>query len=416
MGPMTQDVTKSIVERLCTGNYQEGAKLPTEMEMARAVGSSRMVVNGVMRRLESRGVVRRNKRGGTVLLRPLSDRDVSAVMEREKTVLVVASHEESRKTVYHWNEATLLEIERGLRENRRRMISKELPPKPTRQDLEALLRTAEANEAEALLFFPTGAEMELYLQEADLLMASGRRVCVFDRGTHPPSALPFNVVSLDPFKDGVLVGKWLCQNGYRNLVIPELIDRKKSYWVDERIKGVMAGLRAGGHPIAPDIWRVHSKEVEDIAPGVAKVVAKLAKARPGLVLISLNNTQAAWIIDAARKKGLRVPEDFSVVSFDNNPAYRSYNLTTVAPPVDRVGKVMVELACSNPLSVDANDIVQVRLASTLIERNTCIRPPLVTVGKDGSAPTREPARSGPGPLSRMATRTSIAFSSPIPGP
>lgn len=70
----------------------------------------------------------------------------------------------------------------------------------------------------------------------------------------------------------------------------------------------------------------------------------LAKKRPFTALLAYNDISAVGAIRAFQEAGLRVPEDISVIGFDDIPAaeFNSPSLTTVRQPLRRMGEIAVE--------------------------------------------------------------------------
>jgi LacI family transcriptional regulator len=67
----------------------------------------------------------------------------------------------------------------------------------------------------------------------------------------------------------------------------------------------------------------------------------LARKRPFTALFAYNDISAIGAIWAFREAGLRIPEDISVVGFDDIPAaaFASPGLTTVRQPLERMGQI-----------------------------------------------------------------------------
>ncbi|WP_372430399.1 substrate-binding domain-containing protein, partial [Vibrio alginolyticus] len=57
-----------------------------------------------------------------------------------------------------------------------------------------------------------------------------------------------------------------------------------------------------------------------------------------------NDILAMGVMDGLRQAGAKIPQDFSVMGVDNIPmsAWPSYDLTTIAQPVDKIVKRAVE--------------------------------------------------------------------------
>jgi LacI family transcriptional regulator len=85
---------------------------------------------------------------------------------------------------------------------------------------------------------------------------------------------------------------------------------------------------------------------------------------------------AAGVVEAARVRGLRVPQDVSVVGFDDSEAARllSPPLTTVRQPLCEMGRVALRTA----LRLAAGEELEshhVELATELVVRSSTAEPP-----------------------------------------
>jgi|SRR5579864_568247 len=74
----------------------------------------------------------------------------------------------------------------------------------------------------------------------------------------------------------------------------------------------------------------------------------LEKRKPFTALFAYNDISALGAIHAFKEAGFRVPQDISVVGFDDIPeaAYSSPSLTTVRQPLHKMGEISVELLIS----------------------------------------------------------------------
>jgi LacI family transcriptional regulator, galactose operon repressor len=86
--------------------------------------------------------------------------------------------------------------------------------------------------------------------------------------------------------------------------------------------------------------------VEEFSPELGYPFAKelLARKRPFTALFAYNDISAIGAMRAFQEAGLRVPQDISVVGFDDIPgaAYQYPSLTTVRQPVRRMGEIAAE--------------------------------------------------------------------------
>jgi LacI family transcriptional regulator len=87
-------------------------------------------------------------------------------------------------------------------------------------------------------------------------------------------------------------------------------------------------------------------DADDPTPMLGYPFAKqlLARNKPFTALFAYNDMSAIGAIRALREHGLRVPEDVSVIGFDDIPgaAFYTPSLTTVRQPLNRMGEVAAQ--------------------------------------------------------------------------
>ena len=85
---------------------------------------------------------------------------------------------------------------------------------------------------------------------------------------------------------------------------------------------------------------------------------------------------AVGAIQAARERGLRVPEDLSVVGFDDADISRIVTpmLTTVRQPLEEMGRMAVSLL-TRLLEQQRVETLRIELATRLVLRESTAPPP-----------------------------------------
>ena len=87
-------------------------------------------------------------------------------------------------------------------------------------------------------------------------------------------------------------------------------------------------------------------DIEDLTPQLGYPFAKqlLARKKPFTALFAYNDISAIGAMRALQERGLRVPQDVSVVGFDDIPsaAFNTPTLTTVRQPLARMGQVAAQ--------------------------------------------------------------------------
>lgn len=176
----------------------------------------------------------------------------------------------------------------------------------------------------------------------------------------------------DDYEGGRLVTRYLLDLGHRRIAcITRAGDKTSS---QKRVEGYRDVLRATGVPIEADL--ILETEPE-IAAGEAAAFRLLEHAEPPTAIFAHNDTMAIGVMSALRKRGLRVPEDVSVVGFDDivQAAYVNPSLTTVAHPKQRMGEqaayLLIDLLRGQHVPLPYTAVLDV----SLIERESSGPPP-----------------------------------------
>ncbi|MER7690719.1 LacI family DNA-binding transcriptional regulator [Streptomyces sp. NPDC097610] len=103
-----------------------------------------------------------------------------------------------------------------------------------------------------------------------------------------------------------------------------------------RVDGYRAALETAGLPVDPELIRVGNFHHED---GYRLGLDLLRRPDRPTAVFTGNDLQALGLYEAARELGLRIPEDLSVVGFDDLPVAR-----WVGPPLTTVRQPLTEMA------------------------------------------------------------------------
>ncbi|KAA9165859.1 LacI family transcriptional regulator [Amycolatopsis acidicola] len=135
-----------------------------------------------------------------------------------------------------------------------------------------------------------------------------------------------------------------------------------------RLHGYRAALENAGLTPDPELVLHGAFEYPD---GLEMGTRLLELENPPTAVFAASDATALGVMEAARRKGLRVPEDLSVVGFDDTmlAALTTPGLTTVRQPLQDMGRValrtLLRLAAGETL-----DSHHVELATNLVERGS----------------------------------------------
>jgi LacI family transcriptional regulator, galactose operon repressor len=140
-----------------------------------------------------------------------------------------------------------------------------------------------------------------------------------------------------------------------------------------RLHGYRAAMEAAGAPVPDGYVRTGNFRYQD---GLVGGAALFDLPEPPTAVFAGSDETAAGVIEAARSRGLRIPEDLSIVGFDDTEVARhaSPPLTTVRQPLRELGGVALRTALRLAAG-EKLDSHHVELATELIVRRSTAPPP-----------------------------------------
>jgi LacI family transcriptional regulator len=142
---------------------------------------------------------------------------------------------------------------------------------------------------------------------------------------------------------------------------------------EDRRRGYSAALASAG--ILPDP-ALEVESIPEIPPGREAAERLLDVPEPPTAIFAFNDNIAIGAIQAARARGLNVPEDLSVVGFDDieGATIVTPALTTVRQPLAEMGRTGVSLL-NRLLERQRFETLHVELATRLVVRDSTGPPP-----------------------------------------
>jgi LacI family transcriptional regulator len=179
-----------------------------------------------------------------------------------------------------------------------------------------------------------------------------------------PSELP--TVDSDNFAGAVLATEYLLGLGHRRIAMlggrPDLESARL------REGGFRHAMAAAGVPVDEGLVRNGGYRPETADAPANEV---LTAADPPTAVFAANDLSAIRTMEVAVSLGLRVPDDVSVIGFDNVPesALAVPPLTTISQPLREMGAAALTLLID--LLEGAEPVTHVRLPTKLVERASC---------------------------------------------
>jgi LacI family transcriptional regulator len=189
---------------------------------------------------------------------------------------------------------------------------------------------------------------------------------VDDRGE---SLLDVPSVGATNFAGGFAATEYLLSLGHRRIAV---IGGQPYKCTTARLAGYRAALQEAGVPVDPLLVQPGSFQAK---AGYASANALLDVPDPPTAIFAGNDLQAMGVYRALYERGLRVPDDMSVVGFDDVPlvALLTPALTTVRQPVREMGALATRMLL-RIVAGETLESARVELATSLMMRESCAPP------------------------------------------
>jgi DNA-binding LacI/PurR family transcriptional regulator len=185
-----------------------------------------------------------------------------------------------------------------------------------------------------------GVSVQLTSAQHAQLRSRGIPVVNLDPTGEPSHPTPS--VGANNWNGGLLAARHLLELGHRRIA---MINGSPAEFVFCRARedGYRAALEAAGVRHDRALIRVAGLYMDG---GLAQASELLGLANPPTAIFAANDLQALGVYEAARRSGIRIPEDLSVVGFDDLPFVQWLGppLTTVRQPLMQMGATAVEMA------------------------------------------------------------------------
>lgn len=214
----------------------------------------------------------------------------------------------------------------------------------------------------AIMFYPI-----FDTEKMRLVADSNIPIVVIDRYYN---TLDLLTVDLDDFRGGYLSAKYLLQNGHRRIgfacpyITPSLV-------VKNRFRGFHTALTQASIVFNPKYF-FNSNGSYETGISIGKKISTL-KNQPTAISTTLDRL-AIGLVEGLRLSGLSVPEDISVIGFDNWPVleYVQPKLTTIAQDFIKKSDCITDLLIKK-INNEVIENTHITLGVELIERNSVNR-------------------------------------------
>jgi DNA-binding LacI/PurR family transcriptional regulator len=357
--PKYRQIYDALKNAISTGSYQLGQRLPSEADLVKTFGASRLTVNRALRELQLGGVIERRVGSGSYVSGAASQGYTFGLLipELGQTEIFepicrgMAEFDLGEPHVLLWGKspANSQDVERLAHESCRQWIAKKVS---------------------GVFFAPleyTAQKDALNARIAELFEEAGIPLVLIDRDIVPyPERSRHDLVGIDNRRAAFVLTRHMLDAGCQRPIFIGHLESAPSCIA--RSAGFRDALIDSGRPVAPD-------QVQHVDPAASADIHRIIdQLRPDGIVCS-NDFTAAHVMRALEELSLSVPDDVRVAGFDD-VKYASLlpvPLTTIHQPCAQLGASAVRLMVERLKNPDmpARDVV---LNFTLIVRASTAGP------------------------------------------
>lgn len=185
-----------------------------------------------------------------------------------------------------------------------------------------LLQLMWGRKVDGIIIAPVGLQHE----HIDAISQMGIPVLIIDR-IFPDNQLPY--VTTDNYNGAYEAVKYLIKHGHTRIACIQGIHGISANTL--RVKGYLDALSE--HAIMPDKSYIVGQDFGE-ENGYIQTRMLMSRMNPPTAILALSNLISLGILRALKETGLRIPNDVSLISFDEQPysAFLSTPLTTIEQP------------------------------------------------------------------------------------
>lgn len=176
-------------------------------------------------------------------------------------------------------------------------------------------------------------------------------------------------IAVDNIAGGAVAARHLLKRGFNQIGLISSSDPDNLPLL-EREEGFITAL-SNQNVMIPSRWRLVAPGT-DFEDGQRAAELLISQGAPPKAIFCVNDRLSLGFINRSRQLGVRVPEEVSVVGFDDIAfaAYSEVSLTTIALPADRIGKHVAKLLFARIAGRGPSEAVQLALKPELIVRHS----------------------------------------------
>lgn len=326
--PLYKQIYTTFKKKIESGVIHPGEKIPSELELNKKLKVSRYTIRMALNQLVQEGYLKREGGKGTFVSKPEGNIKRKSLLIG--CLLYKADNEMESPIVRHLTsifskENALLTIyqiaDHGQLENTCYRIIKD-------GKVDGLIVSSVFSEEDVNLI--------KNLQNAQIpVVIIGRRI----------ENTKVDWVIVDGIFGSFHLTKYLIECGHEKIIL--LVNEPPTSVVWDRIAGYKSAFYHFGKEVPEDFIidcrTTHFENSEIVAYKKIKEILNWSKGKLPTAIFAISDVGAIGVIKALTEEGYKIPDDFSVVGFDNIPVSTHFSLTTVETPFKEMTEIASEI-------------------------------------------------------------------------
>lgn len=355
-----RQILEKLQDDIVSGRYKPGKRLPSEAELVRRFGASRMTVFRAMHELQSLGIVTRRVGSGTFVSTSSSTGShvfgllIPELGQTEIFEAICKGMMEAQEAMHHsllWGNAVPQEQDKE-------------------QAAEQLCEHYIAQKVSGVFFAPVEFSTNRFQANHRIVAALDRAripVVLLDRCLEPyPQRSKYDLIGIDNRRTGYLATEHLIKTGAKRIAF--FARPNSAPTVDARIAGYREALLSQGLTAGRDL--VNLGDASDM-----KFIRSILRKQKPDAFVCANDLTAGNLMHTLISLGQRIPEDIRIVGIDDVRYARllPVPLTTLHQPCRDIGRIAIAAMLDRIANADlpARDVL---LRCELVVRKSCGKP------------------------------------------
>lgn len=332
--PLYSVIMDQLKSEISSGLYRPESQLPTEAELSSRFGVSRITTRRALDELERDGYIYRIKGSGS-FVKPRNRGQENRAEGTGKMISLILPSEDDRGTMGYIRGASDWLNANGYYLS---IHQSDYDSQKERDLLEMLTRKGIA----AIILYPRNDQTNYDILHR--LCLDEYPIVTIDKYFE---SLPLGAVVSDNFNGSYQAVSRLIELGHRKIAFLTAVTIESTSSVRDRYFGYCQALKDHGLPIDSRYIRLNMKGYREQVGGERfyKELLDSYSADGVTAVHTENDLIAASLLNLCLDRGIRIPEEFSIIGFDNNPVTEHVliPLTTIEQNFYEIGRQAAEI-------------------------------------------------------------------------